>query len=120
MQIFKQGALFLCLAALLLTPVRSNALSVDGLLDGCAQAGAPCKDLPWAQAYIGGALDLIAMLDEETDYLGEVYCKSPDVLFDVPGIFSFIEKNRKGNGDKNAMMLVIRFFEEYGGCGRAK
>ena len=116
MQAIRHGAVFVTLAALLLTPVRSNALSVDDLLDGCAQAGAPCKELPWAQAYIGGALDLIAMLDEETDYLGQVYCKTPGEISDVPGILAFIEQHRKGNGDKNAMMLVIRFFETYGGC----
>lgn len=116
MQALKNGVVIMTFAILMLGSERSHALSVDDLLGACEQAGAPCKDIPWVQAYIGGALDLIAMLDEETEYLAEVYCKSPDVLFDVAGILDYVEQNRVGNGGKNAMMLVIRFFEEYGGC----
>ncbi len=116
MQVFRHSVVFVALTALLLAPGRSEALSVDELLDACEQTGAPCKDIPWVQAYIGGALDLIAMLDEETEYLDQVYCKSPEDLFDVPGILGYIERNRTGNGGKNAMLLVIQFFEEYGGC----
>ncbi len=116
MQSLRYSTVIATLAALLLAPERGHALSVDELLDACVQIGAPCKDIPWVQAYIGGALDLIAMLDEETEYLAQVYCKAPEVLFDVPGILGYLERNRAGNGDKNAMLLVIRFFEDYGGC----
>ena len=116
MQAIRHSAVFMTLAALLLAPGRSEALSVDELLDACERTGVPCKDIPWVQAYIGGALDLIAMLDEETEYLGQIYCKSPEDLFDVPGILGYVEQNRAGNGHKNAMLLVIQFFEEYGGC----
>ncbi|MEM9404128.1 MAG: hypothetical protein AAGA44_16795 [Pseudomonadota bacterium] len=116
MQALKQAAVFVILTALLSAPQPARALSVDELLDACEQTGMACKDIPWVQAYVGGALDLIAMLDEETDYLAQVYCKPPRDLFDVPGILDYVERNRAGNGEKNAMMLVIRFFEEYGGC----
>ena len=116
MQAFRLTVVLSLLVAGLSVSERSNALSVDELLGACAQIGAPCKDIPWVQAYIGGALDLIAMLDEETDYLQQVYCKSPEELFDVPRILNFVEEHRKGNGQKNAMMLFIQYFEEYGGC----
>lgn len=104
------------MALCLLLSGRAEALSVDELFNACEQAGRPCQEIPWVQAYVGGALDLIAMLDEETDYLGKVYCKSPERLFDVPGILNFVESNREGNGHKNVMLLVIQFFEKYGGC----
>ena len=113
-------AALLALWAAVLLPTHTQALSVDELLDACEQTGRPCKEIPWVQAYIGGALDLIAMLDEETDYLGEVYCKPPDVLFDVSGILDFVSRHREAYGDRNAMLLVIRYFERYGGCGDAK
>ncbi len=60
--------------------------------------------------------DLIAMLDEETEYLATVYCKSPKELFDVGSIIQFMERERAGHGKRNAMLLVIRYLEEQGGC----
>ena len=56
------------------------------------------------------------MLHEETDYIEPIYCKDPKLLFDVPAIIRFVENNSAGNEQKNAMLLVIRFLEKYGGC----
>lgn len=75
-----------------------------------------CSANPVLQAYVGGALDLVAMLDEETDYLKKIYCKNPESIFDVPKIIQFMEMNQDGYAQKNAMLLVIRYLEENGGC----
>jgi hypothetical protein len=82
----------------------------------CESAGLECSEHPVLQAYVGGALDLIAMLDEETDYLDTVYCKEPKELFDVPAIIRYMEGHQEEYADRNAMLILIRYLEEFGGC----
>ena len=106
----------LVLVAVLVWTDRVEALNVSDFMAICAQAGGKCEEVPILQAYIGGALDLVAMLHEETDYVKPIYCKDTRLLFDVPAIIKFIEDNQAGNEKKNAMMLMIRFLEKYGGC----
>ena len=95
---------------------RAEALTVSGFMDMCRQSGRPREEVPILQAYVGGALDLIAVLHEQTDYIEPVYCKDPRVLFDVAAIIGFIEDHSEGNETSNAMLLVVRFLEQYGGC----
>ena len=97
-------------------PQSAEALRVGEFMAICAQSGSACEDVPVLNAYVGGGLDLVAMLHEETDYIERIYCKDPKVLFDVRAIIRFVEKHQAGNEDKNAMLLVIRFLERYGGC----
>ena len=104
--------LLVCVGA----PERAEALRVGEFVAICEEAGRECEEIPILQAYVGGALDLVAMLHEETDYIEPIYCKDPKLLFDVPAIIRFVENNSAGNEEKNAMLLVIRFLEKYGGC----
>lgn len=104
------------LASLFLFSSRTSALTMNQFSVICASGKGECSDNPILQAYVGGALDLIAMLDEETDYLAKVYCKKPAELFDVPRILRFMEKHREDYATRNAMLLVIRYFEKNGGC----
>ena len=97
-------------------PERAEALRVGEFMAICTQSGMACEDLPVLNAYVGGGLDLIAMLHEETDYIEPVYCKDPKALFDVRAIIRFIEEHHQGNEDKNAMLLMIKFLEVNGGC----
>ena len=97
-------------------PQNGHALRVAEFGAICAQAGRPCEELPVLQAYVGGALDLVAMLHEETAYLAPIYCVEPEDLFDVPAIIRFIGQRTRGNEQRNAMLLVIRYLEEHGGC----
>ncbi len=95
---------------------QAGALTMPEFMAICGSIDGKCEDHPILQAYVGGALDLIAMLDEETEYLATVYCKSPKELFDVGSIIQFMERERVGHGKRNAMLLVIRYLEEQGGC----
>ena len=101
---------------LALVPLNSSALTMGEFASVCDSYKGECSSNPFLQAYVGGALDLIAMLDEETDYLDEVYCEEPSDLFDVPGIIRYMMSNRDSYRDRNAMLLVIRYLEEMGGC----
>ena len=92
------------------------ALTTDEFFAICASAPVPCHEHPILQAYVGGALDLLATLDEQTAYLGSVYCKDPADLFDVTAIMGFMETQRKDYASRNAMLLVVRYFEHHGGC----
>ena len=92
------------------------ALTLNQFVSICDAAGVACSEHPILNAYVGGALDLIAMLDEETDYLAEVYCKAPEELFDVPAIIQYMESHQAEYGDRNAMLALIRYLEEHGGC----
>ena len=104
------------LVALSAIPGPASALTLNQFVSVCESSGQECSEHPLLNAYVGGALDLIAMLDEETDYLAEVYCRPAKELFDVPAIIRYMEKYRTEYADKNAMLVVIRYFEEHGGC----
>ncbi|MEM1229764.1 MAG: hypothetical protein AAGI15_04445 [Pseudomonadota bacterium] len=109
-----------CLFTLLLVPVAAQALSLAQLKQICRQAGSDCAQLPMAQAYVGGALDLVAMLDEETEYLGPLYCRAPQDLFDVPAIIGHLLELDASWQEKNAMLGVIDYLERNGGCAQTQ
>ena len=92
------------------------ALTMNQFVSICEAADVACSEHPILNAYVGGALDLIAMLDEETSYLAEVYCKHPEELFDVPAIIRYMEAHQTEYAGKNAMLVLIRYLEEHGGC----
>jgi len=92
------------------------ALTMKQLSDLCHSSSDECSNLPVIQAYVGGALDLLATLDERTDYLGKMYCKEPKELFDVPTIIHFMESRSDQYAMDNAMLVLVRYFEEHGGC----
>ncbi len=113
---FKTGWPMVILLLTLSLSQTAEALRVAEFMTICARSGTACEQVPVLNAYVGGGLDLIAMLHEETDYIEPVYCKNPRTLFDVPAIIRFVEKHHDGNEEKNAMLLVIRFLETHGGC----
>lgn len=98
----------------------ANALTTEQFIAICASADVQCGEHPLLNAYVGGALDLISVLDEETEYLGEVYCRQPTELFDVPAIIRYMERHSAEYANQNAMFLLIRYFEEFGGCSRGE
>ncbi|GGD73954.1 hypothetical protein [Lacimicrobium alkaliphilum] len=107
----------LMLALLQWMPANSaSALTVKQFSDICASAPEECSKLPVINAYIGGALDLLATLNDRTEYLQPIYCKAPQRLFDVPAIVGFMQQQTEHNAQDNAMLLLIRYLEEYGGC----
>ncbi len=94
----------------------ATALTMKQVSEICHSSPGECSDHPIIQAYVGGALDLLATLDERTDYLGKVYCKKPKELFDVPAIIRFMELRGEQYAADNAMLVFVRYFEEHGGC----
>ena len=92
------------------------ALTVEQFSSICQTVSGNCSDHPILQAYVGGALDLLATLDEETDHLEKLYCKEPKELFNVPVIIQFMQAHGDEYASRNAMLLVVRYFEEKGGC----
>ena len=107
---------YLVLCSLLCLSQSVSALTVAGFRQICEASPQPCEEHPILQAYVGGALDLIATLDERTDYLSPVYCKPPDELFDVPTLIQFIRETKSHQADDNAMLPVIDYLAEKGGC----
>ena len=103
----------------LLLPLHApsaTALTMDEFSNICQSSPSECSDHPMLQAYVGGALDLLATLDERTDYLKKLYCKEPNKLFDVPTIIRFMEQRSEQYVNDNAMLVLVRYFEEHGGC----
>lgn len=74
------------LAFFSLHATSASALTMEQFLKICDSASGECSDYPILQAYIGGALDLLATLNEEKGYLGELYCEESKEVFDVPAI----------------------------------
>ena len=101
---------------LTLYATSATALTMKQVSDICHSSPDECSDHPIIRAYVGGALDLLATLDERTDYLGKVYCKKPKELFDVTAIIRFMELRREQYASDNAMLVLVRYFEEHGGC----
>lgn len=94
----------------------AKALTMQQFSDICDSSPKECVDYPVLQAYVGGALDLLATLDERTDYLDKIYCKEPEALFDVAKIIRFMELRKEQYAKENAMLVFIRYFEEQGAC----
>jgi len=111
---FKQ---FLLSAVLLFSVAhQANAMKIAEFTQICGSAPIPCADIPFIQAYVGGALDLLAALDEDTEYLADMYCKPARELFNTAKIIKFMEAHQNEDPSRNAMMLVIQYVEEEGGC----
>ena len=108
------------LTALLCSVYTPNvtALTMTQFAEICHSSAGNCGDHPILQAYVGGALDLLATLDEQTEYLEPMYCKAPKELFDVPEIIQFMMQRAKPFAADNAMLVLIRYFEEHGACER--
>lgn len=104
------------LLLLAITLSTANALTMQQFSKLCASATGECSDHPIVQAYIGGALDLLATLDENTNYLDTLYCAEPKTLFDVAAITRFMQAHTKEYANQNAMLVVVRYFEKNGGC----
>ncbi|MEM1434284.1 MAG: hypothetical protein AAGG11_09540 [Pseudomonadota bacterium] len=111
----RKGSLGLLLVSLLLS-LDASALTIEGFRAICAANDVTCEQIPVLQAYVGGALDMIATLDERTEYLGTVYCRTPKQLFDVPAIIRHVETAAAPDSDVNAMTLVVDYLVRNGGC----
>lgn len=107
---------FLLLGTLSLCSPSGFALTVEQFSNICDATPGDCSNHPTLQAYVGGALDLLATLDEETEYLSKIYCQEPNALFDVAAIIRFMQDHSEGYAQQNAMLLFVRYFEVNGGC----
>lgn len=94
----------------------ASALTMKQFADICQSSPGECSDHPILQAYVGGALDLLATLDEKTDYLDTLYCREPKALFDVAAIIRFMSQRTEEFATDNAMLVLVRYFEAQGGC----
>ena len=94
----------------------SLALTMKQVSDICHSSSGECSAHPIIRAYVGGALDLLATLGERTNYLGKMYCKEPNELFDVSAIIRFMELRSERYATDNAVLVVVRYLEEHGGC----
>lgn len=113
---FRNRSVTAVLAASLVVSGTASALTMNQFISICESADKECSEHPILNAYVGGALDLVAMLDEETDYLADIYCKPPAELFNVPAIIRYMEIQQTDYADRNAMLVLIRYLEEHGGC----
>jgi len=103
-------------AALLLALNTASSLTMNQFMRICESSLTKCPENPILNAYVGGSLDAIATLSEETRYLKKFYCEDTSTLFDVKKIIGFMQKHHADYASKNAMLLVVRYLEEYGGC----
>ena len=101
---------------LLLQASGAAALTMKQFSDACHASPGECSNHPVIRAYVGGALDLLATLDERTDYLEKLYCQKPKELFDMPAIIHFMMQQGEHYATDNAMLVLVRYFEEHGGC----
>jgi hypothetical protein len=100
----------------LMVPIDVYSLTADQFVSICNATPGDCAEHPLLQAYVGGALDIVAALDENTDYLADLYCRPPRELFNVPAIIRYMQAQAPTFAGKNAMLLLIRYLQEEGGC----
>jgi len=96
--------------------LNASALTVSQFNSICESSKAECSKLPVVQSYIGGALDLLATLDERTSYLTKMYCTEPSELFDIAAIVKRMRQYTDEEASLNAMLLLVRYIEENRGC----
>jgi len=108
---------FLFILLISLVSIKSIALTTKEFFQICASTEVEhCDQVPILQAYIGGGLDLLSVLDEQTNYLQKIYCTGPESLFDVSKVMKFMKEHEQKYASENAMRVFIRYFEERGGC----
>ncbi|WP_438863995.1 hypothetical protein [Neptunicella sp.] len=95
---------------------NAAALTAEQFNQICQSTPGDCSNNGTLQAYVGGALDLLATLNEQTNYLDKLYCKQSKQLFDVAAIIGFIQTHSNESQQQNAMLLMVRYFEQNGGC----
>ncbi len=110
--------IFRCLfiAGLLAISNNVTGLTMGQFSSVCKLAKGECSENPILQAYVGGALDLMAALNEETEYMQKIYCKKPNELFNTKTIIPYMQSHHDEYAEKNAMLVLIRYLEERGGC----
>lgn len=106
----------LTLVLLLVSSQTGNTLTSAQFAKMCAHHPQPCDQHPIAQAYVGGALDLLATLQEQTPYLEKLYCAETQDVFVMADIIAFMQQYAEEHGDRNAMMALVMYFEKNGGC----
>jgi hypothetical protein len=95
----------------------ANALSVSQFSQLCSQAKPQkCHEVPLVRAYVGGALDMVASLQESKALATDLVCRPPEDLFEVEQIITYMEKNASEDNKQNAMYLVINYIQKHGGC----
>jgi len=100
----------------LTTPNAANSLTMREFSTVCQKMQTNCSANPILQAYVGGSLDLLATLDEDTNYFAKLVCNDKRALFKVDAIIEYMLQRKQGYLDKNATLLVVRYMEQYGGC----
>lgn len=111
-----RALLVLPLSLLTLLPSPASALTGAQVLQICATAEGDCREHPLLQAYVGGALDMVAVLDEQAGLASKLYCRPPEELFAVSAIIGFMQEHAADYQQRNAMLLVLRYLDENGGC----
>ena len=82
----------------------------------CADFTGDCADHPLLNAYVGGALDMVAVLDERAGLASRLYCGRAEDVFDVPAIIRYLQAHASEERESNAMLLVVRYLTDNGGC----
>jgi hypothetical protein len=94
-----------------------SALSIADFHHWCNQTpSVQCHDLVPVQAYVGGALDAIGLLQAEQQFVKPLFCKKPQDLFQLPAIIDFMNANAKPDDKRNAIVLVVEYLAVNGGC----
>ena len=103
------------LVAVLICSSKVSALTISEFKEICESSQVACKEHPILQAYVGGALDVLAVLDDENQFQENIYCGDNSVLFDFKRIIVFMEQSQEKATD-NAMSVLIKYLENNGGC----
>ena len=103
------------LVAVLICSSKVSALTISEFKEICESSQAACKEHPILQAYVGGALDVLVVLKEETQYLEKIYCEDTSVLFDFKKIITFMEQSQE-KATNNAMLVLVKYLERNSGC----
>jgi len=96
--------------------INTSALTAKEFNGICEANTVECHDIPAVQAYIGGALDLLATLDEQTEHLDKIYCKDTKELFQIPEIVKYMNTHAEAYASRNAMILLVKYVKEKGAC----
>ncbi|WP_395343928.1 hypothetical protein PN836_004545 [Ningiella sp. W23] len=101
--------------SLMFSSAYSWSLNVEEFQQYCDKSK---LDSAFCQSYLGGAMDAIAVMNDEAKRTGnEIYCVHEKEIFNAPEMMDYILAQPSRFHKKNAILPLLDYLKAKGGCG---
>jgi len=89
----------------------THALTLAQFNAICADQPVPCTQHPALHAYIGGAIDLLVAMRQNSDYLSPMTCALTPQHLDVNTIITFMTEYEPQSPERDAMAVLLEYLQ---------